>query len=145
MDEQEAGNPAPPARAVFRLPLSATVFAVVLLVCVIPLAGLGGGWYLLFLLPVAALVWVVLTRTSADRDGITVRSWRGVRRLPWRTLDHLELSEARWTVAVEDSGRRTRLPMVLPRDLPALAAASGGALRFDLPGSAPDTPAADGG
>lgn len=128
-----AGDPAPPPRAVFRLPGSATVFAVVLAVCVIPLAGLGGAWYALFALPVAAVAWVLLTRTTADTAGITVRSYRGVTRLPWDTLDHLELAEARWTVAVQDSGRRTRLPMVLPRDLPALAAASGGALQFDLP------------
>lgn len=128
----ESGSPAA-GRVVFRLPPSSLIFAVVLLFCVIPLAGLGGWWTLMYLVPLGALTWTLLTRTVADPQGITVRTWRGVTKLSWQQVVNLELTEARWTVALDIRGQRTKLPMVLPRDLPALAAASGGAIRFEMP------------
>lgn len=105
----------------------------VLLFCVVPLAGVGGWWTLIYLVPVAALAWTLLTRTVVDPRGITVHSWHGAQKLAWHEIVNLELTEARWTVALDVRGRRTRLPMVLPRDLPALAEASGGAIRFEMP------------
>lgn len=129
-----AGSDTPAAgRVVFRLPPSSLIFTVVLLVCVIPLAGVGGWWTVMYLVPLAALAWTLLTRTVVDPQGITVRTWRGITKLSWQQIVNLELTEARWTVALDTRGQRTKLPMVLPRDLPALAAASGGAIRFEMP------------
>jgi hypothetical protein len=126
---------------VFRLPPSSLIFAVVLLFCVIPLAGLGGWWSLMYAVPVGAVAWTLLTRTVVDPGGITVRTWLGTKKLAWQNIVNLELTEARWTVALDVRGARTRLPMVLPRDLPALAAASGGAIRFEMPPAESDSAA----
>ncbi|WP_353650673.1 PH domain-containing protein [Nakamurella sp. A5-74] len=128
-------------RVVFRLPPSSLIFAVVLLFCVIPLAGVGGWWSLMYVVPVAAVAWTLLTRTVVDPRGITVRTWLGSKKLAWQEVVNLELTEARWTVALDVRGGRTRLPMVLPRDLPALAAASGGAIRFEMPPAESDSTA----
>lgn len=137
-DQQAVTGTPNAARVVFKLPPSSLIFAVVLLFCVVPLAGLGGWWSLMYLVPLAALVWTLLTRTVVDPRGITVRTWLGTKKLSWQSIVNLELTEARWTVALDTRGGRTKLPMVLPRDLPALAAASGGAIRFEMPPTASD-------
>lgn len=139
MDDDRPPAPANDGgRIVFRLPPSSLVFPVVLLFCVIPLAGVGGAWTVMYLVPLAALAWTLVTRTVVDAAAITTHTWRGRRTLPWSRIVNLELTEARWTVAVDTRGQRTRLPMVLPRDLPALAAASGGAIEFEMPAAGSD-------
>lgn len=127
------GAMAPPRPAVFRLPAIALIFPALLLFCVVPLASLGGWWLLMYLVPVVGLAWILLTRTTVGPDGLRVSTLRGRRSLAWDTIEHLELDGPRWLVAVQQNGRRTRLPMVLPRDLPRLSAASGGALDFRMP------------
>lgn len=118
-------------RTVFRLPLMALVFPVLLLLCTIPLAGLGSWWNLMYLVPVLALVWAVTTRTTADTAGIRVSGLLRRRSIAWDQIDRLELDGPRWIVLVTRDGSRTRLPMVLTRDLPRLTARSGGKLSFD--------------
>lgn len=118
-------------RTVFRLPLMALVFPVLLLLCTIPLAGLGSWWNLMYLVPVLALVWAVTTRTTADAAGIRVSGLLRRRSIAWDLIDRLELGGPRWIVLVTRDGSRTRLPMVLTRDLPRLTARSGGKLSFD--------------
>lgn len=140
-------------RTTFRLPLMALLFPALLAVCVIPLAGVGGWWNLMYLVPVAGLAWILLTHTSADAEGVRVSGLLRRRTLPWSSIDRLELDGQRWVVAVERTGRRTRMPMVLTRDLPQLAEASGGAFDFTEPvpaaapasaaEPAPGTPPAD--
>lgn len=122
-----------PRRAVFRLPGIALIFPALLWFCVVPLASLGDWWLLMYLVPVVGLAWILLTRTTADPDGLRVGTLRGRQTLAWDTIEHLELDGPRWLVAVQQNGRRTRLPMVLPRDLPRLSTASGGALDFRMP------------
>lgn len=124
---------ASPRREVFRLPGIALIFPALLWFCVVPLASLGNWWLLMYLVPVMGLAWILLTRTEADADGLRVGTLRGRQSLGWDTIEHLELDGPRWLVAVQINGRRTRLPMVLPRDLPRLSTASGGALDFHLP------------
>lgn len=118
-------------RTVFRLPLMALIFPVLLLLCTIPLAGLGGWWNLMYLVPVLALVWAVTTRTTADATGVRVSGLLRRRSIAWDQIERLELDGPRWIVLVTRDGTRIRLPMVLTRDLPRLTARSGGALTFD--------------
>lgn len=122
-----------PRPTVFRLPAIVLLIPVLLLLCVVPMAGAGGGWTLAYLIPVLGLAWVLLTYTTASPSGIRVSGLLGRRRLEWERIRGLELDGQRWVVALERSGRRTRLPMVLARDLARLAAASGGTFEFTAP------------
>lgn len=117
-------------RAVFRLPVVALIFPVVLLLCVIPLAGLGDLWNLMYAVPALALIWTVVTHTAADTSSVRVSGLTRRRTLPWDRIDRVELDGPRWVVAVDRDGGRIRLPMVMAKDLPRLAAASGGVFSF---------------
>ena len=99
-----------PDRATFRLPAWALFLPIMLLFLITPLATVADGWGVLFIVPLVALVWVVITRTTAD-------------------LDRLEVRASRWVVAVGNDGRHLRLPMVRPHDLRRLIAVSGGSLQ----------------
>jgi Bacterial PH domain len=124
-----------PDRATFRLPLAALFFPVLLLFCITPLATAGGLWWIAFIVPLLALVWVIVTRTTATRARVAAYGLLGARRMDWTEMDGLEFNQSRWAIAVALDGRRVRLPMVRPRDLPRLAAVSGGSLRLG-----PDAP-----
>ncbi len=80
-------------------------------------------------MPVVALVWVVITRTTATGTRLTTYGLLGRRRMDWTDLDQLEVRDSRWVVAVGNDGRRLRLPMVRPHDLRRLIAVSGGSLQ----------------
>jgi hypothetical protein len=137
------GDMAKVDRAVFRLPVVALLIPVVLAVFATPLATVGGGWIWLYLLPVLALIYVLITRTVADPTGVRTSGITGLHRLAWAEMDGLEFSGSRWAVAVAHDGRRLRLPMVRPRDLPRLAAVSGGSLWLDPPAEPTSTPSAE--
>ena len=116
-------------RAVFRLPGAAILIPFLLFVCVTPLATVGAAfWLALYLLPIVGLAYVLFTRTVADAEVIRTTGLLGGRRIPWSELDGLEFHGPRWAIAVGTGGRRFRLPMVRPRDLPRLAQVSGGRL-----------------
>jgi len=117
-------------RAAFRMPAASAAIPLVAVLCVTPLATVGGGWWALYAIPVIAAVYIVVTRTTADGAQVTAHSLLGAKRMTWSDMDGLELRDARWTVAVGKDGRRLPLPMVRPRDLPRLAAASGGSLNL---------------
>ena len=85
---------------------------------------------------------VALARTIADRDQVRTRSLLGGHRMAWSDLDRLEFRASSWAIAVGHDGRRMRLPMVRPRDLPRLVAASGGHLDLAASGAGPE-PASD--
>ncbi len=131
-------------RAVFRLPIAALGIPVLAAFCVTPLATAGGGWIWIYVLPVLALLYVVVTRTIADRTGLRTGGPTGFHSMAWTEMDGMEFRGSRWAVAVGLDGRRLPLPMVRPRDLPRLATVSGGHL--DLEKMAAGAPAsADGG
>jgi hypothetical protein len=90
----------------------------------------------LYLLPLYALFYVFWTRTVADPHAITAYLPYQRRRIPWADLDGFEFHGPRWAIAVTLDGGRYRLPMVRPRDLPRLAAVSGG--RLSLGDRAPE-------
>jgi hypothetical protein len=115
-------------RAVFRIPPLAILGAVLLAVCATP-AAFGAPWFwLVYLLPVAVVVWVLRVRTVADADGLTVRRLVGSRRVPWSEIRSLHLRDKGGVRAVLTDGAELPLPSVRVRDLPQLAAASGGHL-----------------
>ena len=122
-----------PERVTFRLPVPALLFPVLLLFCIMPLATAGGAWGVLYVVPVAALAWVIITRTTATPTEVTAYGLLGTKRMAWTDMAGLELKDARWATAVGLDGRRLRLPMVRPRDLPRLAAVSGGSLNLGGP------------
>jgi Bacterial PH domain len=130
-------------RATFRLPAVALFVPALLFFCIAPLATAGGWWALLFVVPVAALAWVLITRTTATEDRMTAHGLLGSRRMSWTDLDQLEFTDSRWAIAVAQDGRRLRLPMVRPRDLPRLTAVAGGTLRLGEDAPPPGDPATE--
>ncbi len=117
-----------PDRAVFRLPAVALFLPILLFFCITPLATAGPWWGVLFAVPAGALVWVLIARTTATPTGVTAHGLLGSKKMAWSDMDGLEFRDSRWAIAVGTDGRRLRLPMVRPRDLPALTAVSGGSL-----------------
>jgi len=115
-------------RAVFRISPLAILGAVLLAFCATPAAFGAPGFWLVYLLPVAVVVWVLRVRTVADADGLTVRRLVGSRRVPWSEIRSLHLHDKGGVRAVLTDGAELPLPSVRVRDLPQLAAASGGHL-----------------
>ncbi len=115
-------------RAVFRIPPLTILGAVLLAVCATPVA-FGAPWFwLVYLLPVAVVVWVLRVRTTVDDEALTVRRLVGSRRVPWLEIRSLHLRDKGGVRAVLADGAELPLPSVRVRDLPQLAAASGGHL-----------------
>jgi hypothetical protein len=115
-------------RAVFRVPPLTILGAVLLAVCATPVA-FGAPWFwLVYLLPVAVVVWVLRVRTTVDEEALTVRRLVGSRRVPWSEIRSLHLRDKGGVRAVLTDGAELPLPSVRVRDLPQLAAASGGHL-----------------
>ena len=115
-------------RAVFRIPPLTILGAVLLAVCATPVA-FGAPWFwLVYLLPVAVVVWVLRVRTTVDEEALTVRRLVGSRRVPWSEIRSLHLRDKGGVRAVLTDGTELPLPSVRVRDLPQLAAASGGHL-----------------
>jgi len=126
-----------PDRATFRLPAWALFLPIMLLFLITPLATVAAGWGVLFVVPAVALVWVIITRTTATGTRLTTYGLLGRRRMDWTDLDRLEVRASRWVVAVGNDGRHLRLPMVRPHDLRRLIAVSGGNLQNGDPDVAP--------
>ncbi|WP_196073103.1 PH domain-containing protein [Nakamurella alba] len=128
-----------PDRAVFRLPLVSLAFPVLLFVCATPLATVRVWLLWVYLAPVLAVFYVLLTRTTVTPESITTSGLLGRRRIAWSDLDGFEFRGPRWAVAVTTAGKRIRLPMIRPRDLPVLAEVSGGRLNLAAPPADTDT------
>lgn len=118
----------PPVRVVFRIPPLATLGALVLAIGALPFAT-GAPWlWLIYLVPLGAVVWVLRRRTTVDGEAVTVRGLLRSRRVPWSEISSLRLGRKARVSAVLTDGAELPLPGVHVRDLPALAAASGGHL-----------------
>ncbi len=109
----------------FRLPRSAYLAVLFLALCATPLVQHPLASFV-YVIPVAAAVFIARTATIVDDHGITVRALAGHRRLPWTDLRGLSVT-GRNVYAVTDAGA-VRLPCVRLADLAALSAASGGHL-----------------
>lgn len=104
------------------------LFALVLAVCATPVAFGAPFLWLVYLVPVAVVVWTLRTRTVVDAEAVTVRTLLAGRRVPWSEISSLRLADKGRVHAVLSDGAELPLPAVGVRDLPQLAAASGGRL-----------------
>jgi len=109
-----------------RTPRTALMAVLVLAICVLPLASSARWLGVLWLLPVAAAAWVLRVGVDVDHAGLTVRALLGSRRLPWSEVAGLRADDRGRLVAVLRGGGTVRLPVLRPRHLALVAAASGG-------------------
>ncbi|MGH3865244.1 MAG: PH domain-containing protein [Pseudonocardiaceae bacterium] len=125
------------ATVTFRLPLTALIGVFGLIVCMTPVAFGAPGLQVLYLVPLTLAVWLMRTRTVVGPEIMTVyRVWSS-RQITWSDLAGLRIDDRSRVWAVprgrNEGGRdEVRLPMVRARDLPVLAAVSGGRLPDQL-------------
>jgi hypothetical protein len=109
--------------------------------CATP-AALGAPWFfLIYLVPIGIVVWVLRTRTVVDSGTVTTRSLLTRRRVRWDEIASLHLRPNGKVAAVLTDGTELALHAVRVRDLPVLAAASGGRLPDPEAGAATPQPA----
>ena len=121
-------GPSDPVSTPARMRMSRTALlpVAIFFVCVLPLATVHV-WTLVFLvLPVTAAVVVLRTGVDVDDAGITVRSAVGRRRVGWGELAGVRVGRRNDLWLVTRQGTEVRLPVLRTRDLPRLAALSGG-------------------
>jgi Bacterial PH domain len=116
----------PPAR--FRMTRSALIPVVVLALCVLPAALVRAWTLLLLLVPAVVAAWVLRAGVDVDEEGITARSLLGSRTVAWPELSGIRLGGRGELWLVTTAATEVRLPVLRVRDLPRLAAASGGRL-----------------
>jgi Bacterial PH domain len=121
----------------YRLPALAYFAVALLAVCVTPLVR-NAAAAVVYLIPIAGIVFIRRTATVVDRSGILVRALAGQTFLQWNDIRGL-FATGRSVYAVTGGGS-LRLPCVRVADLSSIAAASGGrlpALPEATPKSAP--------
>jgi hypothetical protein len=112
------------------------LFAVgVATICTVPLAFASPWLAIVWLLPVAGLLHVLRTGVDADAAGLTAHTMLRSRRLSWDDIAGLRIRRSR-IAAVLRGGSTIRLPVLRPRHLSLLAAASGGRLPAPTAGAA---------
>ncbi len=121
-------EPQLPRRLVFRVPAIAVLAALLLALCATPFAVGAPGLFAVYLVPIAIVVWVLRTRTTADTEGLDVRHVFGHRSLPWSSLKGLRLTKRSGVRAVLRDDTEVTLPSVRIRHLSVLALMSGGRL-----------------
>ncbi|MFC7340889.1 PH domain-containing protein [Saccharopolyspora griseoalba] len=127
--ESAAEQASAPRSLTFRVTRVHLVFVAALIMFITPVATMAGGpWLLLYLIPLVLAWWVIRTGTTVDAEQVRARTALGSTRFGWDELSSLRLHENRWIKAVLTSGKEVRLPAVRVRDLPGLAAISGGRL-----------------
>ena len=126
-------DPVAPQRAVFRVPLTALVAVLLLVLCMTPVALAAPGLQALYLVPVGLAAWLLRERTTADTEGLVARYLLSSRRMPWPTLDGLIVGRSGAVRAVTTDGEHVRLPGVRVANLPRLAQVSGGAVTVPRP------------
>ena len=89
-------------------------------------------WALLLLVvPLLVALWVLRVGVSVGDEGIGVQSIVGGRSVPWSEVAGIRVGGRRKLWLVTTRGTEIRLPVLRARDLPRLAALSGG--RIDVP------------
>ena len=100
--------------------------AAFLAACVLPLAGASPWWLLLLVVPAVLAAAVLRVGVDVGDAGITVRSLAGARAVPWDELAGVRVGARADLWLVTTAGTQVRLPVLRTRDLPQLAALSGG-------------------
>jgi Bacterial PH domain len=104
------------------------LFAVaVAAICTVPLAFASPWLAVLWLLPLAGLAHVLRAGVDADAAGLTAHTMLRSRRLSWDDIRGLRIRRSRIGAVLRD-GSTIRLPVLRPRHLSSLSAASGGRL-----------------
>ena len=102
-----------------------------LALCTIPLAFATTWTLVLLVIPVTVAVWVLRVGVDITDDGLTARSLAGQRQVPWTEVAGIRIAPRGDVWVVTTHGTQVRLPVMRARDLPRLAALSGG--RIDVP------------
>ena len=102
-----------------------------LAVCTVPLAFAAPWTPVVLIIPVLVMLWVLRVGVDIGDDGLTVRSLAGQRRVPWPEVAGIRVARRGDLGLVTTRGTEVRLPVMRVRDLPQLAAFSGG--RIDVP------------
>jgi hypothetical protein len=102
-----------------------------LALCTVPLAAVTTWTLILLLIPLTVAVWVLRTGVDIGDAGITVRSLAGSRTVAWPELAGIRVAAGGRLWLVTIGGTEVRMPVMRARDLPQLAAMSGG--RIDVP------------
>ena len=102
-----------------------------LALCTVPLAFAASWTPVLLVIPLAVALWVLRVGVDIADDGLTVRSLAGQRRVPWDEVAGIRVARRGDLWLVTTRGTELRLPVMRARDLPRLAALSGG--RIDVP------------
>lgn len=116
---------------IFRIPTTAMIPVALLFVCATPLAFGAPGLQVIYLVPIALVLWVIRTRTVVDAEQVRIRTLFGARSIAWSEITSLRLTKRSGVRAVLADESEVTLPAVRVRDLAALAQASGG--RFGDP------------
>ena len=104
-----------------------------LALCVIPLAFSAPWGPVLLLIPLAVAVWVLRVGVDITEDGLTVRAALGQRQVPWTSVAGIRVAPRGDLWLVTTTGTEIRLPVMRARDLPQLAALSGGRIELSQP------------
>ena len=120
------------ATVTFRLPLTALLGVLGLIVCMTPVAFGVPGLQVLYLVPLMLGVWLVQTRTVVGPDTVVAHRVWGSHRMAWSELAGLRVDDQSRIWAVLHGGNEVGLPAVRARHLPLLAALSGGRLPAPL-------------
>jgi hypothetical protein len=115
-------------RAVFRVSPLVVLAALMFVICATPFAFGAPYFWLIYLVPIGIVLWTLRVRTTVDPEIVAVRRVVGGRRVPWTQISSLRLRDRGRVSAVLSDGAELPLPAVHVRDLPQLAAASGGRL-----------------
>ena len=119
----------------FRVSQLGLFVVITLTICVTPLA-ISAYWLLeLYLIPIGIAYWIKHCGTTVDADGLTARGMFRSRRVTWEDVTALRLRTRSRVSAVSHDGSDVPLPAVHLRDIPLLAALSGG--RIPDPSTAP--------
>lgn len=121
-------TPRTPPSAVFRAPPMLVLVALAVAVSATPVAFGAPYLWLVYLIPLGMIAWTLRVRTVVDPEALTVRTLLTRRRVPWSQVSSLKLGHRSSVTAVLNDGAELPLPSVHVRDLPQLAAASGGRL-----------------
>ncbi len=109
-----------------RMSRTALLPVVFLAFCVLPLAAASPWLLVLFAVPAALAAWVLRVGVDVGDAGVTARSLVGARTVGWPDLAGIRVGERGDLWLVTGAGTQVRLPVLRARDLPRLAALSGG-------------------
>jgi len=118
---------AAPSEVRIKLPGLAYLAVVFLTLCVTPMVQHPAA-LLIYLIPLAALLYVIRTATIADTEGVTARAVFGSRRVKWDEIRGFSTDDRGRVYLAGTDGTVLRLPCTRARHLGMIAVVSGGRL-----------------